>query len=365
MNMKILKPKLDNHLLEWTIIKIGIIDKYRYLVMANWSDEKKPHVAKNGKKYKNPTKMICIDLSDDTVWWRTALGGFGHGYCDGGIINGNAQAFFSSYEGITFHLDYEADTFGHEEVLLSPKRVEEGTGRGVNDIKVIGNHFYTVGSGNKVYRRDKAKEWTDISKEPREYFKKLGNGNAQSLSAFNEKEIYFCGDEGNLWWYDGKKWEKIFNVLPKDKEFTYIECCDDGKVYVVDSTGGVAVGRHDKFTYYPIKTNIGEIIFDVTHFNGKLYMTDYNIYEFKNDHWVKAKIPGVYGRVAHLAAKDGVLFIGTTYSLKIYNSKETYTLYGEAKEDAMLVTKALLETSGELLEKGHDFLDELAGQKKN
>ena len=355
-----IQEKANIALSDWTIIKIGMIDRYKYLVIANWSDEKKPFVNKvDGAKYAQPSRMMSIDIQNNKIKLLTSIDTFGHGYCDGGIINGNAQAFFSSYDGMTFHLDYEANTFKHEELLMKTINM------GANDVRLIGKHFYIGDTGNFIYRRDKPKAWTLISEEPREYKQKLGNGDVQSLAAFNEKEIYFCGDRGNLWWYDGKKWEKIFNVLPKDKEFTYIECCDDGKVYVVDSTGGVAVGRHDKFTYYPIKTNIGEIIFDVTHFNGKLYMTDYNIYEFKNDHWVKAKIPGVYGRVEHLAAKDGVLFIGTTYSLKIYNSKETYTLYGEAKEDAMLVTKALLETSGELLEKGHDFLDELAGQKKN
>jgi hypothetical protein len=54
-----------------------------------------------------------------------------------------------------------------------------------------------------------------------------------------------------------------------------------------------------------------------------------------------------------------MLFIGTPYSLKIYNGKETFTLYGEAKDDARLVTKTLIETSTDFLKKGHELLDEI------
>jgi len=355
-----IQERLGKGLSDWTITGVGIVDRYNYLVVADWAHEPKSgkkFETKSGEKYW--TAMLKIDIKNEVIDRKVIHGGLTNVHLDGGRTDTNLEAFFSSSNGITYHIDYRKDTFEHEELLGRTMNM------GANDVRLLGNHFYVLDSGNDLYRRDSAKKWTLISKEPVEYFKKLSSGeNAQSFSTYNEKEIYFCGDGGNLWWYDGKKWTKIFDVLPKDKEFEYIECCGDGKVYVVDSTGGVAVGRHDKFHYYPIKTNIGEVIFDVTHFNGKLYMTDYNIYEFQNDHWVKAKIPGVYGRVEHLAAKDGVMFIGTTYSLKIYNGKNTFTLYGEAKEDAMLVTKALLETSGELLEKGHDLLDEMAGEKK-
>ena len=48
-----------------------------------------------------------------------------------------------------------------------------------------------------------------------------------------------------------------------------------------------------------------------------------------------------------IASNDNVLLVSTPYTIKIYNGKETVTLYGEAKEDEILVTKALLEVSGE------------------
>ena len=367
MDMNILKPKLDEFLDGWTIIKIGMIDRYRYLVMANWSDEKKPYIAQNGKKYKHPTRLYCIDLSDDTVWWSASLEGFAHGYCDGGIIRGNKEAFFGSYNGVTYHLDYDADKFEHEELLLTDERIKDGTARGINAIKLIGDHFYTAENGNEIYRRDAPKQWTLISEEAVEYSNKFGNSGVSSIDGFSENEIYFSGQEGNLWYYDGKYWEKIFGI-PEEINFEYVLCSDDGKVYAVDSHGrGVAVGRGKDFSFIPMKKEDpanGGISFAATHYKGKIYLARYGMYEFRGDHWVKADIPGVYGGVEHLSSKDGMLFIGTPYSLKIYNGKETFTLYGEAKEDAKLITKALIETSTDFLQKGHALLDEIDEQRK-
>ena len=363
-----IQEKMNIALGDWTIIKIGMIDRYSYLVIANWNNEKKPYVDdRDNKKYSHPTRLMEIDVKNNKVSWVTSLEGFAHGYCDGGIIKGNKEAFFSGLGGVTYHLDYAADKFEHEEILGSTQRVEQGIGRSIRTIKIIGNHIYTGYTGNQIHRRDAAKEWTLISEEPREYANKLGNSSVTSLDAYSETEFYFCGNEGNLWYGDGKHWEKVFN-MPSKINFKHVLCSDDGKVYAIDSHGrGVAVGRKDKFTYIPMQKDDpanGGISFAATHYKGKIYLAKYGMYEFKGDHWVKADIPGVHGGVEHLASKDGMLFIGTPYSLKIYNGKETFTLYGEAKEDAKLITKALFESSMNLLETGHALIDEIDKQRE-
>jgi hypothetical protein len=374
---KTFPERLTGVLSGWVITRIGIIDKYRYLVIAEWGAEKTPYVSKkDNKKYPHPTAMLVIDLQNEGIRRLIDYGGFSHGYCDGGIINGNKEAFFGSYNGITYHLDYDKDTFEHEELLMTSKRREEGMSRGISSIKLLGNHFYTGESGNRIHRRDAAKKWTLVSKEAREYFKKLESnkilthGRVNAFDGFSEQEIYFAGKNANLWYVNVNEQhcEKIVDLPdPENIIFKYVICGND-KVYAIDSHGaGVAVGRHGDFTYYPMKEDDpanGEITFGATFFNGKLYLARNYIFEFKDDHWVIADIPGIYGGVEHLAAKDGVMFIATPYSLKIYNGKETQTLYGEEKETAILVTKGLFKTSTDFLEKGHDFLDELAGQDK-
>ena len=363
--MKILTPILDEYLNDWVIHTIGMIDKYNYLVVAQWADEKVPYKTKSGKTGFS-TSLMIIDLNNSHVRRKIIVHRIGKVYCDGGIIKGHKEAFFSSYAGITFHMD--KDDFLHEEQLSTDERREKGISRGSRGIRLIGDYFYSVDSGNDLHRRDKAKEWTYLSKDPRTYCEKIGDCGGQALASYSENEIYMSGRKGSLWHYDGKAWEKIPGI-PKDMNLRYLECAEDGKVYAVDKhADGVAVGRGKDFKFIHMKDNDpvkGHIVYDACTFNGKMYIADGDIYEFKNGAWIDANIPGIYGSVEHLASKDGVMFIATPYSLKIYNGKETFTLYGEAKEDAILVTKALLEVSGELLEKGHDFLDELAGQKKN
>ena len=366
MDMKILAPRLDECLNDWVIHTIGMIDKYNYLVVAQWADERVPHKFESGETGFS-TSLMIIDLNNSHVRRKRVLHGIGKVHCDGGIIKGHKEAFFSSYEGITFHLEQNKDSFVHEDELMHPDKIEAGTSRGSNDVKLIGNHFYMADSRNEVHRRDASKKWTLISAEAKEYYKKIGDDGAKAIAAFNENEIYFSGDDGSLWYYDGKHWDKILGI-PKDMNLRYLECSEDSKVYAVDKHArGVAVGRGKEFRFIPMKTNDpakGHLMYDACTFNGKMYITDGDIYEFRDDHWVEANIPDVYGSVEHLAAKDGVMFIGTPYSLKIYNGKETFTLYGESKETEKLFGKKAVELALELIDK-KDEINEIINDKKN
>lgn len=357
-----IQEKLKIALDDWIIISIGMINKNNYLVVAQWADENVPY--KDGNKlFTTPTSLMMVDLEKVKIKRTISLKGLSKTHCDGGIINGNKEAFFGALTGITYHLDYGKDTFGHEELMATSKRIEDGTARGIRDIKLLGDHFYSAYSGNQVHRRDAAKKWTLISDEPREYSKKLGNSDIEAIDGFSEQEIYICGGEGNLWYFDGSRWEKIFG-FSKDIDFDYLVCGDD-KVYVVDSLGGVAVGRHNKFTYFPTKSSddMNAILYAVTYFNGKLYGSNHSIYQFENNKWVESDIPEIYGSVEYLASKDGMMFIATPYSLKLYNGKETFTLYGGEKEEARLMLNEFLQSTQGFIESGNELLNELGKSK--
>jgi hypothetical protein len=363
---KTIQDRLNIGLADWAIVSIGMVDRQTYLVVANWSNEDKKFTdikPSDNKDYDHWTALLIIDLKSEKIDRKVIFGGLSKTHCDGGIINGNKEAFFGASQGITYHLDYGKDTFEHEELMGTSKRIEDGTARGIRDIKLLGNHFYSAFWGIQVHRRDAAKKWTLISHEPKEYFKKLGNSDVSSLDGFSEQELYFCGEEGNLWYFDGLRWEKIFG-FSKDIDFDYLVCGDD-KVYVVDSLGGVAVGRHNKFTHFPTKSSddMNAILYAVTYFNGKLYGSNHSIYQFENNKWVEADIPEVYGSVEYLASKDGVMFIATPYSLKLYNGKETFTLYGGEKEEARLMLNEFLQSSQGFIEGGNELLNELGKSK--
>ena len=196
----------------WVIHKVGMIDRYRYLVIAQWNndDEKHPFRANDGKEYNHPTAMLIIDIEHNKIKRKIDLDGYSHGYCDGGTIGHNKVAFFGSYNGITYYLDYNADTFKHEELLLTPERRKKGIARGIDSIRFIGKHFYTADSGNEIHRRDAPKQWTLISQEPRAYCNRFSNAcDTKSLDGFSEEEIYFGGNDGNFWALLNHTWHKI------------------------------------------------------------------------------------------------------------------------------------------------------------
>jgi len=59
------------------------------------------------------------------------------------------------------------------------------------------------------------------------------------------------------------------------------------------------------------------------------------------------------------------MFIGTPYSLKIYNGKETFTLYGEAKETEKLLGKQAVDLAIELIDKKDEIVEIINDSKKN
>ncbi len=359
--------KMNIALSGWVIHKAGMIDRYRYLIIGQWNndDEKKPYEAKDGKKYDHPTRMFCIDVENNKIKWYESYDGWSHGYCDGGTIGDNKVAFFGSYNGITYYLDYDADIFGHEELLLTKERREKGVARGIDCVRFIGSHFYTADSGNEIHRRDAPKEWTLISLEPRAYCKRFGNGcDTKSLDGFSEEKIYFGGHGGNLWTMLKSEWHKI--PLKPDWNIENVVCADDGTVYAVDTRGRVAVGRGTDFTLTepPGAKDALPYIRETCFFQGTLYGGGAGgpLYRFdkKERRWVKADLP-LIGGVEYLAAKDGVMLIAGAWTLKLYNGKETIELYGGERELNELLLKGFMQSAKEVLDNASLLLE---GMKK-
>ena len=361
MNMDILKPKLDEHLSGWVITRVGMIDRYRYLVIAQWDndDEDNPWVDKvDGKKYDHPTRMLSIDIQNNKIDWITSLDGYSYGYCDGGTIYGNKEAFFGSGNGITYHLDYGEERFEHEELLLTKERRKKGIQRGITDIKLIGNHFYTGNGGNQIHRREAPKKWRLISEDPVEYWKRFGKGNVASLDGFSEKEIYFCGDGGNLWVMLDKEWHKI-RTKP-DWNLQNVICGDDGRVYAVDTRGRVAVGRGREFELIGLAEGEDPLpyIWEACVFQGRLYGGGAGgaLRVFEDGTWKPANLP-LIGSVEYMAAKDGLMLIAGSRTLKIYNGKETFELYGGERELNELLLKGYMESVLDLKESAEKLLE--------
>ena len=93
-------------------------------------------------------------------------------------------------------------------------------------------------------------------------------------------------------------------------------------------------------------------------FQGKLYGGGVggSLMVFKNQVWQNANLP-LIGSVEYMAAKDGVMLIAGAWTLKIYNGKETFELYGGEKELNEMLLKGFMQSAKEVLDNANVLLD--------
>jgi hypothetical protein len=356
-----LTKRLKECLDDWTIRTIGIVDSTTFLVVADWDPKDNPKKKFNEADETFWTAILTIDIKVNAPWscWRKTLdGGLGKCYLDGGYLNGHKEASIVSYNGISYFIDYTKDTFECEGIL---KKI------GVNDVKLIGNHFYIGAAANKIYRRDGVHDWTFTSTEARADWEKHGRGNINAIDGFNEQDMYFAGEEGLVWHYDGEKWRMV--DVPANYPFTKIICAEDEKVYLGGRQGQLLIGRGNEWKVIisskQAETYGVDMMHSMVYFKDTLYAgMRHDLMKLHKGKWISANIEGVLS-AEFLACKDGVMLIGSNYSLDIYDGKEIKNLYiNEGYIDAMFVGNKLLEIGSALLESGHGLLNELEKGKK-
>lgn len=133
-----------------------------------------------------------------------------------------------------------------------------GTMVTIRKVVRVAGKVYAVGSNRRLYRREGVDKWVDLHSEglgapmPADYLDPALSGSwsrvigFKDLSAFNDKDFYAAGGEGDLWRFDGKAWHQC--PLPTNAQLETVCCAGDGKVYVSDLHGNVWTGREEKWT---------------------------------------------------------------------------------------------------------------------
>jgi hypothetical protein len=185
-------------------------------------------------------------------------------------------------------------------------------------VRGIGQKAYAAGMNRRVYRRDGIDQWINIDQglEP-EDDTIVG---FEAIDGFSESDIYAAGWEGEIWHYDGKKWEKISS--PTNIVLTELCCAGDGTVYVAGRLGMLIRGRDDNWE--SIDHNFTEDdIWSLAWYNEKLYVaTMRGLYTLENDQLIPVDFgedtPGTY---YHLSAADGVIWSIGAKDIMAFNGK--------------------------------------------
>jgi len=141
----------------------------------------------------------------------------------------------------------------------------------ISSIRVIDGQAYATGAWRTVFRRNGIDDWTCLhgndAKEV-ELLQESGKGvGFKDIGGFSKDDIYACGEAGDLWHYDGEKWEVI--DAPTNKDMVSICCTPIGKVYIGCDDGTLIEGRGNSWNI--LKEKAPEIL-DIIWYQKQLYI---------------------------------------------------------------------------------------------
>lgn len=146
---------------------------------------------------------------------------------------------------------------------------------GFRSVSQIAGKAYAVGFNGMVYRLDKSDYWTRIDDGLPATF------NIDAIHGYTDSDIYAVGNNGNLWHFDGKNWQK--HELPTNLHLYAVNCAGDGVVYVAGDSGVLMKGNKSIWEIVDHDAT-EEDIWDLEWFNGKLYVSTLtNLYWLNGD----------------------------------------------------------------------------------
>lgn len=137
----------------------------------------------------------------------------------------------------------------------------------------VDGKFLACGMDRVVLKRTKAGSWTSFGPGPL-----TGDPDVvgfEDIAGYSASELYAVGWAGEIWWYDGKKWQRADS--PTSTILSSMTCAADGFVYVVGHDGVMLKGRRDQWEL--IETRRSENLKDVAYLDGQIYVcTDFALY---------------------------------------------------------------------------------------
>jgi hypothetical protein len=113
--------------------------------------------------------------------------------------------------------------------------------------------IHAVAWDRRIFRREKMEQWTEITQLPGgiPYDKLTYSGESSlelgfaDIAAFDASDIYAVGGSGDVWHYNGKKWQQIH--FPSNELLFTVCCAGDGNVYITGNNGSLWAGRGDRW----------------------------------------------------------------------------------------------------------------------
>lgn len=114
--------------------------------------------------------------------------------------------------------------------------------RTMHEVRAVGQHFYAVGMRRQAFRLPmKGGAWKQVDTGVFVPDSSQEVAGFLSVDGFDDNDVYGVGYGGQIWHFDGAKWEQL--PSPTNLRLECVRCAPDGRVLICGAQGVVLVGR--------------------------------------------------------------------------------------------------------------------------
>jgi hypothetical protein len=192
-------------------------------------------------------------------------------------------------------------------------------------LKCINGFTYSIGGWRKIYKRIAIGHWVKLDQgfpEITQYTNSLG---FKDLDAFSESDMYAVGGDGDVWHFNGTRWEQM--GFPSNVQLGTVTCAGDGKVYITGEGGSMWAGS--KSTWKLVHEAESSVLWnDVLWFQEKLWLaSDYHLRQWNGKEMVTVEQAGQQVNIwGHMDAYDGVLAVASPNYVMSFDGAQWRTL---------------------------------------
>jgi len=307
--------ELYNVLKGYTVTQVGVVDSNTFIIVGSYNFDFETEDTSAPS-----SRVISVNTTILNVGYVEYHGAHSRGVIAGGIVNGKKQAHVISQPvpAVTF-FSYASGFNDFEGVIVGVAVAES--------IKLINGSFYIAASNREIYKKLSPNNWELITSEL--HNKGEIYPSALAIDAFSETDIYFSGEKGELWHFNGNKWENL--DPPCNWDMAYLICAKDKKVYVGGEQGQLLIGRDNHWEeIIPYRKALKEYgkMTSMTEFKGKIYMVDrFHLNYLMDGKWVQEDKVSTGIGTESIDANEDLMIIGCANEIILFDGENEEYLY--------------------------------------
>jgi hypothetical protein len=246
------------------------------------------------------------DDPESARWSRAEISGFETSY------SGVSQKPKVQHVVVTMGGDVYAAGSGDKGIETSMKPYDNGgpSRGGIHKLRTIDGWLYFCGGNNSVGKRTAKGEWfahTPNVPDPKRTDHRYNS--FDDIDGFAEDDLYCVGSEGQVYHFDGHRWQRL--AFPSNVDLETVCCAGDGQVYVSGRKGMTFRGRGERWELISPGGNMSLPFRDMVWHEDRVWCTsDYGVWTIHDGKLESAELPdGIKAYAGNLAAADGVLLL--------------------------------------------------------